>query len=77
MAEVTSQSLVTAQQVSTLSSSLGLRLWQRVEEEGQVSHPRAQGGAAACCGLCGASLCNGAGVYARRALWCEGRREPG
>lgn len=82
MAEVTSESLVMAQQVSSLSSSVSLRLWQRVEEEGlpcqgMVSHPRAQRGAAACRGLCGASLCNSAGVYVQRELWCEDRHEPG
>lgn len=66
MAEVTSESLVIAQQVSSLSSSL--RLWQRVKEERQClsgdgfpSHSSERSGCLR--GLCGASLCNRAGVY--------------
>lgn len=56
MAEVTSESLVMAQQVSSLSSSLRLRLrWRDSACQGVDSHPRAQRGAAACWGLWGPS----------------------
>lgn len=52
MAEVTFKSLVMAQQVSSLSSSLRLRLWFGDSAcLGVDSHPRAQSGAAACCDL--------------------------
>lgn len=95
MAEVTSESPVMAQQVSSLSElqpqpqavvegggggTVPVREWLPIpepREEQLLAMPSV--GAAACHGLCGASLCNSASMHVQRALWCEDRRgcEPG